>query len=357
MTLTDYDDILVDKHISIIKAVKILNETSKQILIVVDENQKIEGVIADGDIRRAVENNINFASPIDIILNRDPITLNLPINKNKALSLMKKYDVKHIPIITDTGKIAGLLIWKDLVKNGDIPIKDKPNNVVIMAGGKGSRLDLFTRILPKPLIPVGEKPIIERIMDNFAGYGFKNFLVSLNYKAEMIKIFLSENHKNLNINFVLEKEFLGTAGALSLAKDILTDTMLVSNCDVIVDANIEKLFQYHSDQKNAATIMGSMRNVKIPYGVLKTNNGVLENIDEKPEYNFIINSGIYVIEPAIIDLIPHNQPMDMPDLLLKAKSKGLKVQVYPMTCSWYDVGQWSEYKQAIEHMTAMGAVN
>ncbi len=357
MTFTDFEDILVDSSISLIEAIKIMNETSKQLVLVVDDSNKLIGIIADGDIRRALATNIQFESPVDLMMNRNPRTLTSPANKKKALSLMKKHDVKHIPVVDDNNRVTGLLIWKDLVKNGDIQVKEKPNTVVIMAGGKGTRLDLFTKILPKPLIPIGEKPIIERIMDNFSKFGFKNFLISLNYKADMIKLYLSENHQNYNIKYIQEDTFLGTAGALSLAKGPINDTMIVTNCDVIVDANFDKLFQYHKDNKNAATIMGSMRNVKIPYGVLQTNNGDLEKIDEKPEFNFVINSGIYILEPEILNLIPYNKPMDMPDLLLSAKLKGYKVQVYPVTCSWFDVGQWAEYKLAIDHMNSLGAIN
>lgn len=357
MTITKYDDVLVNRNMPLIEAVKRMNETSKQILIVVNKEKKLLGIVADGDIRRALACNIQFDSRIGTLMNKKPLTVSMPANKKEALSLMKKHDVKSIPIVDDNKRVSGLFIWKDLVKNGDIRVKKKTNHVFIMAGGKGTRLDLFTKILPKPLIPIGEKPIIECIMDNFSKYGFNNFLISLNYKADMIKLYLSDNNNKHRIGYIQEKTFLGTAGALSLAKDIITDTVIVSNCDVIIDANLDMLFQYHKDNGNAATIMGSMRNITIPYGVLKTNNHNLENIDEKPEFNLVINSGIYVLEPEIIDLIPKNKPIDMPDLLLSAKSKGLKVQVFPMTCSWFDVGQWSEYRRAIEHMTAMGAVN
>jgi NDP-sugar pyrophosphorylase family protein len=226
-----------------------------------------------------------------------------------------------------------------------------------MAGGKGTRLDLFTKILPKPLIPIGEKPIIGHIMDNFAKYGFNRFLISLNYKAEMIKIYFSDNHHHFTIDYIQEKDFLGTAGALSLARDRLDDTFIVSNCDVIIDTNLDRLFNYHKENENHATILSTVRNVKIPYGVLRSDKANLQAIIEKPEYNFVINSGIYVLEPEFIDLIPKNQAMDMPDLLLSGKENGFKVQIYPMTCSWFDVGEWGEYKKAIEHITEVGSVN
>lgn len=354
MSIADYKKVFVKKDISLIEAVKLMNTSSMQVLLVVDQNQTLLGVVTDGDIRRALLEKVNFHDSIGSIMTRTPITLTNPPDKTKALSLMKENDVRHIPLVDSEGRASGLLLWKDFFEKGDIVVKEKLNTVVIMAGGKGSRLDLFTRILPKPLIPVGEKPIIGHIMDNFSKYGFKRFLISLNYKADMIKMYFSDNHHKYEIDYIQEQDFLGTAGALSLCRRILRDTLIVANCDVIIDANMDRLFNYHKDNNNHATILGNVRNVRIPYGVLKTREGNLEDIVEKPEYHFVINSGIYVLEPDIIDLIPENQAIDMPDLLLSGKEKGFKIQIYPMTCSWFDVGEWGEYKRAIEYMAALG---
>ncbi len=267
---------------------------------------------------------------------------------------MKKKSINHIPLVDADNTIRGLLLWKDFFENGDVAVKAKSNTVIIMAGGKGARLDVFTKILPKPLIPIGEKPIIEHVMTNFVKYGFHDFLLSLNYKAEMIKIYFSDNHREFNIGYIQEKEYLGTAGALALAKGVLTDTFIVSNCDVLIDANMDELLQFHKKNGNHATVLGMIRNIKIPYGVLKSQKSDLEDIVEKPEYHFIINSGIYVLEPEMIGLIEADRPCDMPELLLQARKKGYKVQIYPMTCSWFDIGQWSEYQRAIEHMSSLG---
>lgn len=355
--MADYKRVQVNKNISLLEAVKLMNSTSMQILLVVGEKDILMGVVTDGDIRRALAENIDFNEPISSTMNINPFTIECPADKEKALQLMKENEIRHIPIVDHEKRIIGLFLWKDFFENGDIAVNERPNTVVIMAGGKGTRLDLFTRILPKPLIPVGEKPIIQHIMDNFVKHGFKKFLISLNYKSDMIKTYFSDNHHEYEIDYIQEQDFLGTAGALSLAKDRLNDTFVVSNCDVIIDTNLDRLFNYHRENSNQATILSSVRNIKIPYGVLKTHNADLEDIIEKPEYSFVINSGIYVLEPEIIDLIPSNQPTDMPDLLITAKEKGLKVQIYPMTCSWFDVGEWGEYKRAIEHMTALGATN
>lgn len=357
MTLVDYKTVLVNKNITLMEAVKLMNTSSMQILLVVEEDQTLSGVVTDGDIRRSLIEDINFNEPVSSIMSPTPVTLSKTPNKKEALNIMRENDIRHIPLIDGEGKVSGLLMWKDFFENGDIDIKEKPNTVVIMAGGKGTRLDLFTKILPKPLIPIGEKPIIGHIMDNFSKYGFKKYLISLNYKAEMIKMYFSDNHHNFAIDYIQEENYLGTAGSLSLGRDKLNDTFIVSNCDVIIDTNLDRIFSYHRENENHATILSSVKNIKIPYGVLKSDNANLQDIVEKPEYNFVINSGIYVLEPDVIDFIPENQAIDMTDLLLAAKENGLKVQIYPMTCSWFDVGEWGEYKRAIEHMTAYGATN
>jgi len=233
-------------------------------------------------------------------------------------------------------------------------IKSVP--VIIMAGGKGKRLDPFTKILPKPLISIDEKPVIEVIMDNFKKYGFNKFIIALNYKAEMIKMYFAENPNNYQIEYIQEKDFLGTIGALSLIEEKVDDTFIVSNCDVVIDANYDDLLKYHKQNNNQITVLGVSRNINIPYGILNMKNACadFEEIIEKPDYHFIVNSGVYVLEQEIIDLIPKNQLTDMPDLLMLAKKKGFKIQVYPVNCSWFDIGEWGEYKKAIEYMDKHG---
>jgi dTDP-glucose pyrophosphorylase len=353
MCSIDIEEIMISPDTSLMDAVKVMNSTSMQILLVIDETRRLLGVVTDGDIRRALIEQISFDNLIEKIMNRSPIVIHSPVIKKKALDLMKEHAIKHIPVLSEDEKLEDLVLWKDFFNNGDISFKPKSNKVVIMAGGKGTRLDLFTKILPKPLIPVGDKPIIEHVINNFSRYGFNDFIISLNYKSEMIRLYFSDNNHGNSISYVEEEKFLGTAGSLSLCKESIEDTFFVSNCDVITDANLDNLFNYHSENKNHATILGTVRNVKIPYGVLESDKSDLETIIEKPEYHFVINSGIYALEPEILELLPRNDPIHMTDLLLEAKSRGMKIQVYPMTCSWFDVGEWGEYKRAIEHINSI----
>jgi len=345
-------NLLVKPDLSLKAALKQIDKSGLQVLIVVDEKEKVLGIVTDGDMRRAIIKGPDFETSMQDIMTKNPIVMSYKSNKEEALRLMKKYEIRHIPVVDEKNKIIDIFLWKDFLKKGEIVCAIKNVPVIIMAGGKGKRLDPFTKILPKPLIPIDEKPVIEVIMDNFKKYGFNKFIIALNYKAEMIKMYFAENPNNYQIQYIQEKDFLGTTGALSLIKDKLGDTFIVSNCDVIIDVNYDDLLNYHKQNNNQITILGVSRNINIPYGILSMKNerADFKEIIEKPDYHFIVNSGVYVLEPEVIDLIPKNQPTDMPDLLVLAKKKGFKIQVYPVNCSWFDIGEWGEYKRAIEYM-------
>ncbi|CEO87784.1 sugar phosphate nucleotidyltransferase [Syntrophaceticus schinkii] len=247
--------VLVGPNISIKEALKKMDQSTLQVLIIVDDIEKVLGIVTDGDVRRAVINNIDFTNPIRLIMNPHPITIQFPIEKQKALQEMRKHGISHLPVVNENKQIKDLLLLNDFIKDGEPIYLQKTTPVVIMAGGKGTRLDPFTKILPKPLIPLDNKPIIEVVMDKFRKYGFTNFIVSLNYKAELIKMYFAENPTNFDIDFITEESFLGTAGGLALAKDKIKDTFILSNCDVITDANLDSLLKYHKERQGIATIL------------------------------------------------------------------------------------------------------
>ncbi len=342
--------ILVKPSLSLKVALEQMDKSALQVLVVVDEEDRILGIVTDGDMRRAIIKDLDFKTPIQDIMTKNPIVISYKSNKEEALRLMKKYEIRHIPIVNEKNKIIDIFLWNDFLKNGEVACAIKNVPVIIMAGGKGKRLDPFTKILPKPLIPIDEKPVIEVIMDNFRKYGFNKFIIALNYKAEMIKIYFAENPNNYQIEYIQEKDFLGTIGALSLIKEKLDGTFIVSNCDVVIDANYDDLLNYHKQNNNQITVLGVSRHINIPYGILNMKNADFEEIIEKPDYHFIVNSGVYILEPEVVDLVPKNQLTDIPELLLLAKKKGFKIQVYPVNCSWFDIGEWGEYKRAIEYM-------
>jgi len=345
-----YKQVLVKANMPLRVALKHMDEAALQILIVVDNKNRLKGILTDGDIRRTIISSKDLDIPVEFIMTKKPITISDPANKDEALNLMKLHNIRHIPVVNKENKVIGLFLWNDFLNDGKIKYDVKDTPVVIIAGGKGTRLDPFTKILPKPLIPVGDKPIIEKIMHTFQKYGFYRFIISLNYRAEMIKSYFSENPDKYQIDFIEEKEFLGTAGSLSITKEKLNSTFFVSNSDIIVDANFDNLLDYHCKTKNHITILGIIRYIKIPYGVIKIKNENFYEIAEKPEHYFIINSGIYILEPDIVELVPENQSMDMTNLILSAKKKKFKVQVYPISCSWFDIGDWKDYQRALEYL-------
>lgn len=345
----NFETAIIREEQPVREAIKQLNENRLQILVVVNEEQVLAGTVTDGDIRRAILRDLSLEHPVREIMNKTPVFVQTG-EENRAYNLMLKKHIKAVPVVDEKKKVTGLLLLENFLDpKKETAVKKKSNFVVIMAGGKGSRLDPFTKVLPKPLIPIGDKPIIEIIMRNFQRCGFNNFLLSLNYKAEMIKMYFSENPEEFNIYYTEEEEFLGTAGSLSLAKDKLHETFIVSNCDVIMEMDFAGLLNHHRNSGNHCTIVGVVKHMQIPYGVLETENGDLVRLREKPEYDLVINSGIYALEPEVIGLIPENQPFDMPDLLLAARATEYKVGVYPVSSNWFDVGQWEEYQRTLEY--------
>ena len=341
----------VDTTTTIKQAMQKLNETAKKILFVVDENNRLTGTITDGDIRRGIINGLSFNDKVETIMYKDfaAVKYNTPNLKGYVKDLMLKTEIYQIPVINKEGIIVDAFFWADFLE-GKKSFKEKQffdNNVLIMAGGKGTRLDPFTKILPKPLIPIGNKPIIEIIMDRFYQSGFHKFIYSLNYKKEYIKLFLRENNFPYHIDWVEENDYLGTAGGLSLLKDKITDTFFVSNCDTLLEIDFSEVLKWHEEHKASITIIGSHNEVKIPFGVLELSNGRLERIYEKPIHDVIINTGVYVMEPEVISYIPEGRSMDMNELIELVKEKK-NVSVYLIYNGWLDIGQWEEYKRSLK---------
>lgn len=350
------DKVIIPPNASIKEAIRQLNENSMQILLVADENRNLLGTITDGDIRRELINGLDLNSSIDKLMNKNPRFL-FDNEREKAKSIMHKEFIVQIPILDSNNKIIDLILWRDLSEIAQVlEYKSKSTPIFILAGGKGTRLKPFTNILPKPLIPLGDTPIVEIIMKRFIHYGFSKFILSVNYKSDMIKSYFAENKNNYTIQFVKEEEFSGTAGSLALIKGFVNETLIVSNCDVIMDINFDEFLKYHVENKNDATIVGVVQHMKIPYGVMEMKNGTLVSMIEKPEYDFVVNAGIYIIESSILDLVLPDKFLHMPDLLLDAKVKGFKIGIYPSSNEMIDVGHWDDYNLAVEKATKLGLI-
>lgn len=354
MDKTKLKSLLVAPHTTIKQSMQKLNETAEKIVFVVDEKDTLLGTVTDGNIRRGIIGGVKFSDSVETVMHKDftAVRFNQPDMDEHIRRLMLENKFEQIPVLDDQGTIIDVVLWTDIL--GD-KVKASHsgsllhNQVVVMAGGKGTRLDPFTRVLPKPLIPIGNKPVIEVIMQRFYACGFHRFTYTLNYKKEYLKLFLKENVFPYTIDWVEEDEFLGTAGGLTLLENKITDTFFVTNCDSVLETDFTKVLNWHKEQGAAMTIIGCHNEVKIPFGVLELQDGRLHNIAEKPVQDIIINTGVYVMEPHVISYLTSGKQMDMNQLIDIIREKE-KVSVYPICGGWFDIGQWEEYKRSVEQL-------
>jgi dTDP-glucose pyrophosphorylase len=343
-------ELLISSQKTIGDALKQMDQIKRKLLIVI-ENDKFKGLLSIGDIQRAIIKGIELSESISSIM-RSIISI---ARENDSIEEIKQQMLEsmteYMPIISENNEIIRVLFWDDLFDGGHKKEKRKINlPVLLMAGGIGSRLRPLTNIFPKALIPIGEKTILEQIIDSFLEYQCENFYISVNYKSDMIKYYLNSlNNLNYNIHFIEEKEFLGTAGSIKLANKFIDSTFFVSNCDILIDDDYANILDFHKESKNEITIVAAIMQSSIPYGVLETNNeGQLIEINEKPEYYYKINSGLYILEPSVFKYIPENKLFHITDLIKLLMEQKRRVGVFPVSKeSWTDMGNWDEFlKQA-----------
>lgn len=331
----------ISSDLTIKEAIKYMDKLDHEICICLDKSQRVVGLFTEGDFRKAVYKGINLNEKVIKILNKKFHYVTSAKHKQKIKNYFKKYQC--IPLLKN-GKLIDIIF-----KN---KIKENNNNlgipVIIMAGGKGTRLNPFTNILPKPLFPLDGKPIVLKIIEQFNNWGFKKFYLSVHDKSKIIKAFF-KNYKNLNIAFKDEKKPLGTIGPLKLLKNELRGTFIVSNCDILLKTNFKNIIETHKKNKNSITIVGSLRNFKIPYGICKLKtSGTLKEILEKPSYDYLVNTGVYVFESSVLKYIKSEIKIDINDLIEVLVKKKVKIGVHPIsTDSWFDYGQWSEINKNI----------
>lgn len=336
------NEIIIDENMSMINAMERLDTTSKKVLFV-QEHGKLVAAITDGDIRRWILKKGNLDARVKDVANYSPLFLREG-EKNLAKEFMKKNVIDAVPILNDNGEIVTIV----LLNEEDFQKKDALNiPVVIMAGGLGTRLYPYTKILPKPLIPIGEIPIVEHIMNRFFQYGCKQFYLVVNHKKNMIKAYFNEVEKKYTVDYADEDQPLGTGGGLSLLKNKINSTFFLSNCDILIEEDYEKIYNYHKREKNLITMICSLKNIKIPYGVIEIgDNGEIQSMKEKPEFSFFTNTGMYVVDERVIRELNENQAIGFPDIIQKYKEQGEKVGIYPISeNSWMDMGQIDEMEE------------
>lgn len=336
------ENLLIDEQLTMIDAMKILDTNASKILFVTSDG-KLMATLTDGDVRRWILKNGDLTAEVKNLANYNPVFLRIEDEK-MAVEIMKKNKIEALPIVDETLKIVSVSFM-----NAAESIREKKIKipVVIMAGGLGTRLYPYTKVLPKALVPIGDLPIVEHIMNRFNKYGAENFHLIVNHKKNMIKAYFNESDLKYNISFEDEKTPLGTGGGLFLLKNKIKTSFILSNCDILIEEDMNKIWDCHTSNGNLVTMICSLKNIKVPYGVIELDaNGCIESMREKPEMSFLTNTGIYIVNNEIFKYINDNEDIGFPDILLRAQMSGEKIGVYPISEeSWLDMGQIEEMEK------------
>lgn len=319
---------------------KMTKENIKAILIV-DDNQKVLGLFSNGDMRSYFLRGGDLTANICEAMNKHPYLYH---SLEEIEEERQSFERVMYPIVDSENRLIDVLDYNRVAKSGKVSNALENVPLVIMAGGKGTRLYPYTKILPKPLIPIGNVTITERIIESFSKYGCNKVIMILNYKANMIKAYMNDLDKDYSIEFLEEKEFLGTGGGLRLAKDHIRSTFFVSNCDTLINADLECVYRTHKMKNNKITFVCSMKDVTIPYGVVETDDdGQIVLLKEKPEISCLVNTGLYMLEPEVLDDIEDGEFIHLPDLAQRYLERGENVGVFPIPeKAWMDMGQFAE---------------
>lgn len=336
-------ELMVSKETSILDAIKKLDVTAVQILLVVDQDERLLGTLTDGDVRRAILNGKDLSSQVGSIMNTHPVTLAPEDTRDHAVGIMHRRLLHCLPVVDKTGKVLGLEM-----ESGQLWQGQEKTLVVLMAGGLGMRLRPLTETTPKPMLKINGKPILEMIIDRFAEQGFEDFLISVNYKAEMIRDYFGDgSSRGLNFSYLEEDKPLGTGGAISqIAGKTTTKNIIVMNGDLLTTLNFRQLLAYHDTLESSATMAVRDYSIRVPYGVVQADNEEFLSLIEKPAHNYFVNAGIYVIKSSLIDYIPKDVFFDLPDLFGLLKSKGEKVTIFPLREEWRDIGCHKDFEEA-----------
>lgn len=343
---------IVSPNATILEALKLMDALDKKLLLIVND-KKFVSILSAGDIQRAILKKIDLDTQISKILREHVRVAYSTDSMEEVEKLMLLYRMEFCPVISEEEDLVDVHFWEDIFKDSkpepafqfDLP-------VVIMAGGFGTRLKPLTNVVPKPLIPIGDRTMLEEIFSRFDTYGVHDFFISVNYKASLIKFYLEELGLPYNISYLKEDEPRGTAGSLSLLRGKIDKTFFVTNCDIIIDQDYSEILNYHRETKNELTIVAALKHYQIPYGTLETGeNGELIDIKEKPDQSVWVNTGMYILEPNLIDEIPETGFFHITELINNLKKEGRKIGVYPVSeGSWMDTGEWQEYDKTVQRL-------
>lgn len=335
------EQFIINANDNVLDALNKINNNGKGIVFVCNEEKVLYGTVTDGDIRRHLIHGGEINVCVVNVMNKTPYVIHS--KKEDSINyteIMREKIITAIPIIDNNGKlIDAISVYDDKteIEKIDLP-------VVIMAGGKGTRLQPYTNILPKPLIPIGNKTITERIMDIFIENGCTRFNMIVNYKKEYIETYFKEANKKYSINFVEETGYKGTGGGLSLLKGQIKERFIMTNCDVLIEDFYSKYLEMHKKQENLVTIIGAKKQLQLTYGIMHINEeGTILKMEEKPQYSFLTNTGFYIIEPKFLEMVPDNEFVHMPDLIVRCIEYGYKIGTFQIPEErWHDMGQIDE---------------
>jgi len=326
------------------QALEIIDKAAMQIALIVDENDKLLGTLTDGDIRRGLLKGLDLNSSIESIVFKTPTIAKISDTKEDILKIALSKKLHQIPIVDENGKIIGIQEIEELIKP-----KEKANKVILMVGGLGTRLRPLTDNIPKPMLKVGNKPILQTIIEKFAEYGYTNVVLCVNYKSHVIEDYFGDGSEfGVNIEYVFEEQRMGTAGALSLLKEKPSEPFFVMNGDLLTNVNFEHLDSYHITNNSMGTMCVREYDFQVPYGVVNIKGSKILSIEEKPTHKFFVSAGIYMLSPEILEYIPQNKFYDMPTLFEKLISEDKNIISFPLREYWLDIGRIEEYKKANE---------
>ncbi len=343
------DNRIISLAATLLDAMKQMDEVKVKILLVFN-GEHFEGLITIGDIQRAIIKNSSLKEPVSRILNKNKIYGYINESEDSIKDKMRRMRAEVMPILDEQGELVDVWFWSDLFNKSEFVEREKINlPVVIMAGGKGTRLKPLTNVIPKPLIPIGDKTILEEIMNQFETIGCQKFYMSINYKSDMMRFYLDQLDHHYDIEFFEEPKPLGTIGSVSLLKGKISNPFFVSNCDIIIDQDLRDVYEYHQNNHNDLTIVTAVKSFKIPYGVIETvEDGLMTGLQEKPEQTYMINTGVYILNPELINEIPEGEFFHITHLMEKIKDHGGRVGCFPVSeHAWKDMGEWPEYLKMI----------
>lgn len=339
---SDWHKVIVNVSTTIQETIKVIDKAALRIALVVDKEGKLAGVVTDGDVRRGLIKHVLLSEKVLHIMNSDPLVAHPSYTRDQLVLMMESKGVLSIPLV-ENGFLVGLEAYQQAAV-----MSKRDNPIFLMAGGFGTRLKPLTDNCPKPLLKVGGKPILERILESFAFAGFHNFYISTHYKSGMIREYFGDGAKwGVNITYVHEENALGTGGALGLLPENLPDLPLIMiNGDVITNVNIKALLDYHNKIKSEATMCVRKYEYQVPFGVLECDGHRVVGMVEKPTNSFFVNAGIYVINKNIIGRVAKNERIDMPSFLEQQMANNVEVSMFPLYEDWLDVGRPEDFKKA-----------